>query len=139
LKSHAVKETTENERIGHGKAGPGRPRGSANRVTTDLRTLILEALAGVGGRDYLIAQARENPQSFLSLVARVIPREIAAAVTHQYVVALPSVSASGELWLREIGKAPPLHCETATVGRSLQEQTPGGLLSVASGPVPDPS
>ena len=56
-------------------AGKGRPRGAANRVTKDLREMILGALDDAGGQDYLAEQAHKNPAAFLALVARLLPRE----------------------------------------------------------------
>lgn len=51
----------------------GRKKGSVNKFTKDVKALILGALADVGGRKYLAAQASENPTAFLGLVGRVLP------------------------------------------------------------------
>jgi len=37
--------------------------------------MILEALDGAGGVDYLTKQAKANPAAFLSLVGKLLPRE----------------------------------------------------------------
>jgi hypothetical protein len=99
--------------------------------------MILEALDAVGGRDYLAAQARENPQSFLSLVARVIPRELVAAVSHQFVIHAPAVAASTEAWLAQYGPDRTVFDGTPRPSLTVQAD-PGRLVPTASGPVPDP-
>ena len=63
------------------KLGAGRVKGVPNKITTDLREMIRGALDDVGGRAFLVEQARINPVAFLSLVAKIIPREIEAKVT----------------------------------------------------------
>lgn len=69
----ANKQTTK---IGQGKRGPGRPKGSPNKVTGDVRAMVNQALAQAGGVKYLAEQAKSNPSAFLSLVGRVIPKEV---------------------------------------------------------------
>ena len=54
----------------------GRRKGTPNKLTRDLREMILGALADVGGRDYLAAQAETNPSAFLSLLGKLVPTEI---------------------------------------------------------------
>ena len=56
--------------------GPGRPAGRLNKVNADIKAMIVEALSGVGGVDYLKAQAAENPTAFLGLVGKVLPKEV---------------------------------------------------------------
>lgn len=59
-------------------AGKGRKKGVPNKVTADLRTMILGALEDAGGQEYLLTQAQQNPQAFLTLVGRTLPKEIKA-------------------------------------------------------------
>lgn len=54
-------------------AGPGRPKGSTNKLTKQLKDMVLGALDAAGGEEYLAKQARENPKAFLSLLGRVLP------------------------------------------------------------------
>lgn len=63
-------------RPGDGTPGPGRPKGSENKITRALKDMILEALEGAGGVDYLVLQAKENPTAFLSLVGKVLPLQV---------------------------------------------------------------
>ena len=64
-------------------AGPGAPktggreRGTPNKVTKQLKELILGALDGVGGQAYLERQAEENPTAFLAVVGRILPMTVA--------------------------------------------------------------
>lgn len=58
------------------KAGPGRPKGMQNKLTTDIKNMIEGALNAVGGEDYLIEQARTNPTAFLALVKSLLPKDI---------------------------------------------------------------
>ena len=59
-------------------AGKGRKKGTPNKVTGELKSMILEALANAGGVTYLQKQADANPNAFLSLVGKVLPMTIGA-------------------------------------------------------------
>lgn len=56
--------------------GSGRQRGVTNGDTAKLRELILGALDDVGGRKYLAAQALENPAAFMTLIGKVLPKDV---------------------------------------------------------------
>ena len=60
---------------GHERVG-GRAKGSPNKVTTELKEMILGALEDAGGRGYLMKQANANPSAFLSLIGKYIPSEL---------------------------------------------------------------
>lgn len=81
MAARGEKQTAEN-RIGKGKAGPGRPKGVPNKTTTLLKDAILQAATqagGIGGLvGYLEKQAKENPAPFLSLLGKVLPTQISA-------------------------------------------------------------
>lgn len=70
----------QTQEIGKGKAGPGRPKGVPNKITTDLKRAILEAAEAAGGAGgtagYLKKQALENPASFMTLLGKVIPTTV---------------------------------------------------------------
>lgn len=75
-------------------AGMGRIKGVPNKVTKELKDMIetaLNAEARVvdedgnvrvmqGGVEYLIRQRESNPQAFLTLVGKLLPRDINANV-----------------------------------------------------------
>lgn len=59
-----------------GKKTGGRTAGTPNKVTGDLKAMILGALEGAGGIEYLKARAVDAPNAFLSLVGRVLPLQV---------------------------------------------------------------
>ena len=67
---------TPRKRIGTGLAGPGRPKGVSNKVTHDLREMVLRALDKVGGEKYLTEQAKENPQAFMTMLGKCLPKDV---------------------------------------------------------------
>ncbi len=68
-------------RVGDGTPGPGRKKGVPNKLTSDVKAMILEALGKAGGAEYLLEQAQTNPNAFLSLVGRVLPLTVAGDPT----------------------------------------------------------
>lgn len=54
----------------------GRLKGSPNKLTVDVREMIRGALEDAGGRKYLLEQAQLNPVAFMSLVGKILPKEI---------------------------------------------------------------
>lgn len=63
--------------MNRGNAGKGRPKGSVNKVTGELKAMILGALDDAGGQAYLLRQAQENPTAFMTLVGKVLPMTVA--------------------------------------------------------------
>ncbi len=55
----------------------GSRKGIPNKITADVKAMILEALGKAGGAEYLLQQAQTNPNAFLSLVGRVLPLTVA--------------------------------------------------------------
>jgi hypothetical protein len=62
-------------------AGKGRPKGSVNKLTASVKEAIEAAFHGVGGHDYLMRQAEENPQAFMTLLGKIIPAQVQAELT----------------------------------------------------------
>lgn len=63
-----------------GKGKPktgGRQKGSTNKLTGDVKAMVLEALGKAGGVDYLLTQATTNPNAFMTLVGKVLPMTVA--------------------------------------------------------------
>ena len=62
-------------------AGPGRTKGVPNKNSTQLKEMILQALEGAGGVNYLLACAHDDKTkgAFLSLIGKVLPMTIAGA------------------------------------------------------------
>jgi hypothetical protein len=59
----------------------GSRKGKPNKITKQLKEMILGALDDAGGQKYLLAQAHDNPSAFLSLIGKVLPAELKAELT----------------------------------------------------------
>lgn len=57
-------------------AGKGRPKGSKNKISSDVKAMVLEALSTAGGAGYLVAQSEKNPVAFMALVGKVLPMTV---------------------------------------------------------------
>lgn len=60
-------------------AGKGRQKGVPNKMTAEVKQMIMDALDGAGGVEYLITQAHEKPAAFLALVGKVLPLQVNGA------------------------------------------------------------
>lgn len=64
------------------KGGPsnnpnGRPKGVPNRLTTEIKTMVLDALNDLGGKDYLVQQAlKDNASPFMALIGKTMPLQL---------------------------------------------------------------
>jgi hypothetical protein len=56
-----------------GERRGGRQKGSRNKITVELKAMILGALDKAGGEEYLVRQANQNPTAFLTLLGKVLP------------------------------------------------------------------
>jgi hypothetical protein len=62
---------------GQGKTpGSGRKKGTTNGDVAKLREIILGALDQGGGQQWLVQQMTDNPSAFLSLIGRVLPKDV---------------------------------------------------------------
>ena len=62
--------------VGDGTPGPGRPKGMQNKVTKQLKEMVLGALDQAGGEQYLLSQARDNPGPFMTLLGKILPTQL---------------------------------------------------------------
>jgi len=57
----------------------GRTKGTPNKLTSDVKDMILTALDKAGGVNYLVARAADSPAAFLTLVGKVLPLQVTGA------------------------------------------------------------
>lgn len=59
-------------------AGKGRKKGTPNKVTGEVKQMILDALDGAGGVTYLQERAKDprTASAFLTLVGKVLPLQV---------------------------------------------------------------
>lgn len=59
-------------------AGKGRQKGVPNKVTGEVKQMILDALEGAGGVEYLQERANDprTASAFLTLVGKVLPLQV---------------------------------------------------------------
>jgi hypothetical protein len=55
----------------------GSRKGIPNKLTKDVKAMILAALDKAGGSEYLFTQATANPSAFMTLVGKVLPLTVA--------------------------------------------------------------
>ena len=65
----------QTENIGNGRPGPGRPKGSPNKLTASIKAAIRDAFDELGGVESLVKWGRKNPDAFYPLWARLAPQE----------------------------------------------------------------
>lgn len=79
-KKPRAKTTATTEKAMPPNAGKGRKPGVQNKVTREVKQMILDALEAAGGKGggvaYLTQQAKKNPKSFMTLVGKVLPLQI---------------------------------------------------------------
>lgn len=72
---------------------PGKPKGAANKVTADLKAMILGALHSHpdgGGQGYLEEQMKANPTAFMTLLGKVLPTTLSNDPDHPFgLIAVP--------------------------------------------------
>lgn len=57
-------------------AGKGRVKGIPNRVTKELKDMILGALEAKGGQRWLQDQMDANPSAYMTLLGKIIPLQV---------------------------------------------------------------
>ena len=60
---------------GH-KTGGGSRLGSQNKLSGDVKAMILAALDAAGGAEYLLRQTKQNPVAFMSLLGKLLPTQM---------------------------------------------------------------
>lgn len=72
-------------------AGKGRPKGATGKIPREVKAMILEALEGAGGVQYLEARAHDpkTASAFLTLVGKVLPLQLSGDPTNPITIAWP--------------------------------------------------
>ena len=81
-----VNKTGGKPRVGDGTAGPGRPRGMPNKLTTTVKEAIAQAFDEVGGVDYLKNVAMTDPAVFCTLLGKLLPMQLANAEGDELII-----------------------------------------------------
>ena len=63
-----------------GIPGPGRPKGSPNKIRKEIAELVRDVLEMAGEEKWMLQRAQKNPTAFLALVAKLMPTKINADV-----------------------------------------------------------
>jgi hypothetical protein len=61
----------------------GRPPGTGTAKMSSLKAAIMTAFSRAGGATYLERLARNDPKTFVPLLAKLVPLEVKAEVEHQ--------------------------------------------------------
>jgi hypothetical protein len=66
-----------------GNAGKGRPKGSKNKFTRNIKDAVLQAFeegpagtTGEGGVEWLRKQMKSNPTAFLNMLGKLLPMQL---------------------------------------------------------------
>jgi hypothetical protein len=54
----------------------GSRKGVPNKITADIKAMIVGALSAKGGQTYLEKQADANPVAFMGLIGKVLPLQV---------------------------------------------------------------
>ena len=90
-----------------GNRGPGRPKGSVNKVTAAVRDATLEALDRLGGVDYLVQLGEDEPNVFGGLLKRCMPQQHEAKIETSSVVEVIDLSDAPRELAPNTPKSPP--------------------------------
>lgn len=83
-----------------GKPGPGRPKGSRNKLQEDFIRDVCEMWQS-HGMEALKRVAETEPATFVKVVAGLMPKELKAEIEHRSVMRMPEASKSIDEWLAQ--------------------------------------
>lgn len=58
------------------RKGAGRPKGSGDQITKNMKEAIREAFERAGGVEYLVMVANEDHKTFCGLLGKITPKEL---------------------------------------------------------------
>lgn len=109
--SKAAKKAAQPAPSGSRKTpGSGRKKGTPNKITGAVKQAVLEAFEAVGGAEYLVRLADEQPRVFATLLAKCIPQEVTGAggkdlipeSVSRPVLVVPTQAATPEAWAEAV-------------------------------------
>jgi hypothetical protein len=115
--------------------GRGRPVGSVNKVTQDIREMILASFHQAGGVRYLVKQSAANPVAYMGLLGKIVPMQINATIKREITELtreeLIAIASGGKVIEHEAEASSALQIETSVDINELE-----GVGAI--GPIPDP-
>jgi len=57
-------------------AGKGRPKGAVNKLTKTIREAVEISFAQIGGADWLVKMADDQPVAYMTLLGKVLPQQV---------------------------------------------------------------
>jgi hypothetical protein len=60
-------------------AGKGRKKGVPNKLSADVKAMVIGALHAKGGQEWLEQQMEKNPAAFLALLGKILPMQVSGA------------------------------------------------------------
>jgi hypothetical protein len=79
----------------------GREAGTPNKLNATVKMMVLEALEGAGGVEYLKGQAKDNPTAFMTLLGKIMPTQVVGDVSYRYVARIPAPEKDPKAWLEK--------------------------------------
>ncbi len=76
--------------------GSGRQKGHANKITTQVRDMVMRAIEFKGGVDYFIWAAEHQPKAFLALAGKCIPQMVEGNLTIDHKFTLRDFTSLGD-------------------------------------------
>ncbi len=64
------------------KKSGGRIKGTPNAIAGELQAMVRASFSRVGGIEYLVRVAEENPVCYIGLISKLLPKQVEAKVTH---------------------------------------------------------
>ena len=59
----------------------GRKKGTPNSIGQELQAMLKASFSRVGGIEYLVRQAEENPVAYMGMISKLLPKQVESKVT----------------------------------------------------------
>ena len=89
----------------------GRSKGSRNVLSTDVKRELLIAFEELGGKEFLVRLANDQPGVFANLIGKLIPQEQTVSVTHNINLGAAMTEAEARLKTIEHEPSQPFEIE----------------------------